>query len=233
MRRSLSRERAPYPTRFAIAHCFLALTMRFLRDPAATLEQANSAIAVCDVHGFALWRAQASLEHGWAIAMQGQVAAGIKEIQSALGPFATVAASGSLAKLADVCLRAKKTEHGIRAVEEALGLVRDHCERTFEAEIYRLKGELLIQRVNSRATKSKTLEPDLKEAEQCFATAIERARNSGSKSFELRAAMSLYRSAREEHKRNKARRILAEVYDWFTEGSSTPDLADARHLLNR
>src|SRR5262249_49187617 len=154
-----------------------------------------------------------SLEHGWAIAMQGHVAAGIKEIQSALGPFATVAASGSLAKLADVCLRAKKTERGMRAVDEALGLARDHCERAFEAEIYRLKGELLVKGVNSKGIKSKPGERALKEVEQCFATAIARAGDSGSKSFELRAAMSLYRSSNQEDKQNNARRILAEVYD--------------------
>jgi hypothetical protein len=71
----------------------------------------------------------------------------------------------------------------------------------------------------------------LKDAEQCFATAIARARDSGSKSFELRAAMSMYRLLSRKDKRNEARRILAEVYDWFTEGFNTPDLVDARSLL--
>jgi DNA-binding winged helix-turn-helix (wHTH) protein/tetratricopeptide (TPR) repeat protein len=219
------------PYSMAIAHCFLALLMRFLRDPAATLEQANSAIAICKEHEFALWHAQASLERGWAIAMQGRVAAGIKEIQAALAPFATVGASGSIAKLADVCLHAKKTQQGMQAVDRALRLVRDHSERTWEAELYRLKGELLVQWARAKATKSKDLERDLTEAEQCFAAAIARARDSGSKSFELRAAMSLYRLSSQKDKRNAARRTLAEVYDWFTEGFSTPDLTDARHLL--
>jgi DNA-binding winged helix-turn-helix (wHTH) protein/tetratricopeptide (TPR) repeat protein len=218
------------PYSMAIAHCFLALLMRFLRDVAATLEQANSAIAICEGNGFALWRAQASLGRGWAVAMQGRVAAGIKEIHAALAPFATVGASGSIAKLADVCLHAKKTQQGMQAVDEALRLVRDHSERTWEAELYRLRGELLVQQANAKGA-GKRSERDVKEAEECFATAIARARDSASKSFELRAAMSLYRLSRQKDKHKEARRILAEVYDWFTEGLSTPDLTDARHLL--
>jgi DNA-binding winged helix-turn-helix (wHTH) protein/tetratricopeptide (TPR) repeat protein len=220
------------PYSMAIAHCFLALLMRYLRDAAATLDQADSAIAICDAHGFALWRAQASLERGWAVAMQGRVAVGIKEIQAALAPFATVGATGSIGKLVDVCLHAKKTQEGVRAVDEALRLVRDNGERTWEAELYRLKGELLVQRASAKATKSKRQERDITEAELCFATAIARARESGSKSFELRAAMSLYRLSSRKDKRNEARRILAEVYDWFTEGFSTRDLTDARQLLH-
>jgi DNA-binding winged helix-turn-helix (wHTH) protein/tetratricopeptide (TPR) repeat protein len=222
---------APYS--MAIAHCFLALVMRFLRDPVATLEQAQSATAICDAHGFALWRAQASLERGWAIAMQGHTAAGIKEIRAALAPFATVGESGSIAKLADVCLNARKTLEGLKSIDEGLRLVHDHAERTWEPELYRLKGELLAQRANSKTTKGRHQEPDIKEAEQCFATALARARDSGSKSFELRAAMSQYRLSNQKDKRNQARRILAEVYDWYTEGFNTPDLVDARSLLNR
>jgi DNA-binding winged helix-turn-helix (wHTH) protein len=221
------------PYSIAIACCFLALLMRFLRDPAATLEQAESAIAISDAHEFALWRAQASLERGWALAMQGRVAAGIKEIRAALAPFATVGASGSIAKLADVYLYAKKTEYGIRAVDQALRLVHDHGERAWETELYRLKGELLLQRANAKTPKDKRTERDLKEAEQSFATALARARDSGSKSFELRAAMSLYRASRQNDERNEARNILAEVYDWFTEGFTSPDLIDARKLLGR
>jgi len=222
--------RAPYS--MAIAHCFLALVMRFLRDPVATLEQAQSAIAICDAHGFALWRAQASLERGWAIAMQGHTAAGIKEIRAALAPFATVGESGSIAKLADVCLNARRTPEGLKSVDAALRLVHDHGERTWEPELYRLKGELLAQRANSKATKGKQQERDIKEAEQCFATALARARESGSKSFELRAAMSQYRLSNQKDKRNQARRILAELYDSYTEGFNTPDLVDARSLLH-
>jgi predicted ATPase len=159
------------------------------------------------------------------------VAAGIKEIQAALAPFAMVGASGSIAKLTDVCLHAKKIQEGLKTVDEALRLVRDHGERTWEAELYRLKGELLVQRANARATKSKHWKRDMTEAVQCFATVIVQARDSGSKSFEIRAAMSLYRMSTQKDKRNEAWRILAAVHDWFTESFTTRELADARYLL--
>ena len=90
-----------------------------------------------------------------------------------------------------------------------------------------------MQRANSKATKGKHRERDIKEAEQCFATALARARESGSKSFELRAAMGQYRLSNQKDKRSQGRRVLAEVYDWYTEGCNTPDLVDARSLLHR
>jgi predicted ATPase len=85
----------------------------------------------------------------------------------------------------------------------------------------------------AKATKGKHPERDFNEGEQCFTTAIERARESGSKSFELRAAMSLYRLSRVKDKRNQARRVLAEIFDWFTEGFNTQDLTEAGRLLGK
>ena len=131
------------PYSMAIAHCFLALLIRFLRDIAGTFEQADSSSAylrrarVCSV-------ARAGFAGTWLGASNaGSVAAGIKEIQSALASAATVGATGSITKLADVCLHAKRTEQGLKAINEALRLVSDHGESTWDAELYRLNGELL------------------------------------------------------------------------------------------
>jgi DNA-binding winged helix-turn-helix (wHTH) protein/tetratricopeptide (TPR) repeat protein len=217
---------APYS--IAVAHCFFAMLMRFLRDYAATAEEAESARTVCDAHGFAHWRAQASLERGWAMTMQGRAAAGIKEIHSALGS-SSLGLGGSVSKLADACLFAGKTAEGLRAVDEALTFVGEHKEGTWEPELHRLKGELLLQR---HAGKRRQHQSDIEQAERCFRTAIDRARDSSAKSFELRAAMSMYKLLSKQGKRADGRRLLADAYRRFSEGFNTPDLIDARRLLD-
>jgi predicted ATPase len=95
-------------------------------------------------------------------------------------------------------------------------------EPFYEAEMYRLKGDALVMAgVDSPS-----------EAESCFQRAIEIARKQQAKSFELRAAMSLARLWRQQGKREEGRGLLKEIYDWFTEGFDTPDLKDARALLD-
>jgi len=225
-------KRIGMPYSIAIAHCFLAMVMRFLRDVAATIEHADAAVAICDEHGFAVWRTQASLERGWAIAMQGRAAAGIQEIHAALAPgSAGIGASGSFAKLADACLHAKRTAEGIHAVQQGLEFARVHSEGAWEPELHRLKGELLLQRAE-HSGKTRRTAHDVEQAELCFSTAIERARETQAKSFELRAAMSLSRLRIKQRRPNEARAVLAQVLDWFTEGLTSPDLVDARDLLN-
>jgi predicted ATPase len=111
-------------------------------------------------------------------------------------------------------------------VAEALALVDQTGERVFEAELYRLKGELL-QQDEGRRTKDERE----KEAETCFQRALEIARGQSAKLLELRAAVSLGRLWREQGKQEEARALLAEVYGWFTEGFDTADLQEAKALL--
>ncbi len=214
------------PHSIVIAHRFRAMLTRFLRDTDTTLEEADSAIAVCDKYEFAPWRQRASLERGWAITMRGNAAAGIREIENALA-HQFLDAGGSIATFVDACVHARKTRQGLRAVGEALEFVRDHKEGAWEPELHRLKGELLLQRAEGK----KNSISDVEAAEGCFSTAIERAHQNSAKSFELRAAMSLSRLWRKHGKRNEARHVVSDVYDWFTEGFSTADLTDAKRLL--
>ena len=95
-------------------------------------------------------------------------------------------------------------------------------ERYYEAEVHRLKGELLLQLSSDNRT----------EAETCFQQAISIAQNQQAKSLELRAVMSLSRLWQQQGKRQEAHDLLAPVYNWFTEGFDTADLQDARALLN-
>jgi predicted ATPase len=107
-----------------------------------------------------------------------------------------------------------------QSLEAALALVRKNAERYFEAEIYRLRGELLLHVVGQPG-----------ETEACFQQALAVARQQQAKSWELRAAMSLARLWQQQGKRNAAHSLLAPIYGWFTEGFDTADLQEARALL--
>ena len=105
---------------------------------------------------------------------------------------------------------------------EALPLVDTTGERWYEAGLYRLKGELLLQQHSDNDT----------EAGNCFQKALDIARNQQAKSFELRAATSLARLWQRQGKRQEAHDLLASVYNWFTEGFDTADLQEAKALLD-
>ncbi|HJY84995.1 MAG TPA: hypothetical protein VKK81_28425, partial [Candidatus Binatia bacterium] len=120
---------------------------------------------------------------------------------------------------------------------EALVVVDKTGERYYEAELYRLKGELTLQQFQVSGPKfqidnpqSAFRNPQL-EAEACFQKAIETARRQQAKSLELRATVSLARLWQQQGKKKEARRMLAEIYSWFTEGSDTKDLQEAKALL--
>ena len=115
----------------------------------------------------------------------------------------------------------REPEAGLTALAEALTVLDKTGERWYESEIYRLKGELLLQQHAANQA----------EAENCFQQALEIARNQQAKSFELRAATSLARLWQQQGKRQEAHDLLAPVYHWFTEGFDTADLQDAKALL--
>jgi adenylate cyclase len=118
----------------------------------------------------------------------------------------------------------------LATLEEALSLVEQTGERYYEAELHRQRGELLLL----RAAKSQSVQSsqDQYDAETCFLHALDVARQQQAKSLELRAAMSLARLWQRQGKRTQARVLLAEVYDWFTEGFDTADLQEAKGLLD-
>jgi predicted ATPase len=135
-----------------------------------------------------------------------------------------LAMPSNLAILAEVYGTGGRAEEGLRAVAEGLAISHRTGERRFEAELYRLKGELLLQ----QAVWQGSLHP---EAETCFRQAIDTARRQHAMSWELRAAMSLSRLWQTQGKRVEARRLLEETYSWFTEGFETLDLREAKALL--
>ena len=166
---------------------------------------------------------------GWALAQQGQEEEGIAQIRQGLAASratgARVGWSYWLALLAEVYGKAGQVEEGLPLLAEALPVVDKTGERFYEAELYRLKGELTLQ------SSAQSPESKVKAAEGCFQKAIEVARQQQAKSLELRAVMSLSRLWQRQGKKDEAHRVLAEIYGWFTEGFDTKDLQEAKMLL--
>ena len=122
----------------------------------------------------------------------------------------------------DACLRAGRIEHGLKAIGDALDLVRRSGECFWEAEINRLRGELLLRQSDSNAAGARS----------CFERAIQLAPKQDAKSLELRATASLARLLAKQGNGAAARAMLADIYNWFTEGFDTADLKDAKALLD-
>ena len=169
------------------------------------------------------WLATATWFWGGTLVMQGRLEDGIAELQLGLehrhSGHERCYQTGCLCSLARAQVRSSHPEEGLNTVSEALAEVEKSDERYCEAEIYRLQGELHL---------SQGEEP---EAEASLRRAIEVARRQEAKSWQLRATTSLARLWRDQGKREEARAALIEVYDWFTEGFDTPDLVEARTLL--
>ena len=129
-----------------------------------------------------------------------------------------------------------QTAEGLEALAEALATLARSGVRWWEAELYRLRGELLLQSgvVESGvfSPQSALHTPQSSEAEACFQQALTVARRQQAKSLELRAALSLARLWQQHGKRAAAHALLAEVYGWFSEGFDTADLQEARAVLN-
>ena len=119
--------------------------------------------------------------------------------------------------------KAKQAEEGLTVLAEALAQVHKTGEHFYEAELYRLQGELLLMQAL----------PDEQQVETCFRQALDIARYQQAKSLELRAAMSLSRLWQHQGKTEPARQLLTAVYEWFTEGFDTADLQEAKALLEQ
>jgi len=189
-------------------------------------ERATTAITVATAHQIALVLAAGPIMRGWALAMQGQGAEGLTQLRQGLDAYRATGAEFQrphfLSLLAEVHRSLEQPEAGLTALSEALALVETTGERYYEAELHRLKGELLLQQAA----------PEVPHAETCFQQALDIARRQQAKSLELRAAMSLSRLWQQQGKRDEARALLAPIYGWFTEGFDTADLQEAKTLLH-
>ena len=162
---------------------------------------------------------------GWSLVVQGREKEGIAQLRQYLATVLQqniqLLRPSVLGLLAEAYGRAGQAEDGLTVLDEALGLVHRTGERHGEADLYRLKGELLLALPVAHQA----------EAEACFRQAIAIARGQSAKSWELRAVLSLSRLCQQQGKTEEARPMLAEIYGWFTEGLDTADLQEAKALL--
>jgi predicted ATPase len=217
---------------FRLANVFYWATQlhQYRRDSSRTRELAEATLALSTEQGFAQQIGQGRFLRGWALAMQGQAAAGLAQMREGFAAWeateAEVLRPYYLALLAEVSAYAGETQAGLDLLDAALVAVDKSEERSWEAEVYRLKGELLLQQAGGTGNTLAVTEA----AVTCFHQAMTIARRQEAKALELRAAMSLARCCRQEQ-RAQARALLAEVYNWFTEGFDTVDMQEARALL--
>jgi DNA-binding winged helix-turn-helix (wHTH) protein/predicted ATPase len=220
---------------FTLAQVFYCATTFALvrREVQVARERADALITLATAQGFPFQLASGRLCRGLVLIEQGQQEEGMRQIQQGLAAHrATGAAAGqpyALAFLARAYGQDGQSNKGRQVLDEALTLVHRTGERCYEAELYRLKGELLLQ--EGKSPKAQSLGQRLAEAEQSFRQALAVARSQQAKTLELRAAMSLGRLWQQQGRCSEARRLLAEVYGWFTEGFDTADLQEAKALL--
>jgi class 3 adenylate cyclase/predicted ATPase len=216
-----------HPFSVAQVMLFFAQLGQLRREPQAALEHADAALALCAEQGLDAYGNWSLLPRGWALAQLGRISDGIADIRKALeGRLATgtrAVLPRFLASLGEAYGMAGQVEDGLEAMEQAIQTVRDNDERLYEAEVHRLKGELLLKRAV----------PDEPGAEACFRQAVDVARRQQAKSWELRAAVSLSRLLQQKGDVDGARSALAPVYGSFTEGFDTADLQEAQALLEQ
>ena len=197
---------------------------QFCGDVSAADEDAGSLVALAEEQGFAMWGAHGTVIQGWAMVERGETEAGMSRIRDGISRAQDTGAQflqpHSLTLLAEALARRRQWEDALAVLDEALESGISTNGRWWEAEVYRLKGDILS---SMQATAR---------AEIAYMGALDVARAQRSKSLELRVATSLARFWQSQGKDDEARDLLAPVYDWFTEGHDTRDLTNAKALLH-
>jgi predicted ATPase len=215
-----------HPFSIAYALGVGALVCQFCRKPSETFEYAEAARNLGSEQGMLYWSAVGGIVGPWALIERGETLGAITRTRRALADYT---ATGSvlmrpywLALLAEALAKEGDVEEGINVLAKAEAILETSGERLCEAELHRLMGELLLSVSPSNFT----------QGEACFQRALDTARRQRAKSFELRAALSLSRLWKVQGKDQEAYRLLGKVYGSFTEGFDTPDLIDAKTLLD-
>jgi DNA-binding winged helix-turn-helix (wHTH) protein/predicted ATPase len=198
------------------------------RDPTQTLHWATAAAALAEENGYLYASSFSRALKGWALSMIGQPADGLVLMQEGIALLNHIGANMDrpylLALLSEISAAKGQFPEALTLVAEALNQVRGSRTYFYEAELYRLRGTLVLQ-IGGRAGED--------EAEANFRQALAIAKRQKARALELRAAVSLCRLLHTRGMPQDGLRILASVYSWFTEGSATADLTEARELLSR
>ncbi len=224
-------EELSHPLTLAEALGYAAWLHEFRREREAVQERAEALLALASKYGFPYWFTQGTILRGWALADEGQTAEkGVAQMCQGLLAYKTtgaeVARSHYLVLLAKIYGKVKKAEEGLTVLSE-VAWSHKNGGWYYEAELHRLRGELLL---NAEPGMQKA-EFVHRSAEESFSEAIEISRRQQAKSLELRAAMSMSRLWQRQGRTGEARKLLGDIYGWFTEGFDTADLKEAKALL--
>ncbi|MGE0825561.1 MAG: hypothetical protein AB7G75_12055 [Candidatus Binatia bacterium] len=231
----------PFSLAFALG---MAVDLHRLRgEQRETKAYAEAEMSLCREHRFAIHEAIGTLYQNWVFAEQEPDYKGLALILQGL---TNVRETGIAWRYGDLLVaeaygKTGQVEEGLAVLAGTLESVNNDGEHFYEAELYRLKGELTLQHNREQGTGNggqqketdpRSLMPDAQgEAQACFLKAIAIAQKQQAKSWELRAATSLARLWQAQGKTTEARDLLAPVYEWFTEGFDTKDLQEAQALL--
>jgi predicted ATPase len=208
-----------------LAMAFDAELQQVLGDGRRVLEQTDAGVTYATEIGAVSQLARLAPLRGWALVKTGHVEEGGSMLRMAIAG-AEEAGVGVVVQaycaLAEACQASSNAYEGLEVLRHAQDVMERSGERHWAADLYRLKGELMLQ-----STPMATAE-----AEAAFHQAIEIARSQSAKLYELRATVSLARLLLDTNRRDEARTLLAEIYNWFTEGFDTADLKDAKALLD-
>jgi predicted ATPase len=201
-----------------------ALLLSIVGDDIGLEQRADGLVAVATDQGFPFYRATGAIFRGWVKVKSADLTEGLSLLRAGSSAYCATGATAwmplYIALLAGACEIVGQIEEGVARLDQALQLVERMGERWFAAELNRQKGRLLLRQGHAEA------------AEKLYRKALSIAREQEAKLWELRAATSLTKLWRDQGRRAAARDLLAPVYGWFTEGFATPDLKEAKGLLN-
>jgi predicted ATPase len=209
-----------------LAHAlWFVCTYHVLRaDVAAALTTSTELLALCEEHQLALPKAAGMLFRGWALVRDGEIEKGLELVRRGVTAWEQSGAGAFLQQgrflLAETCSVSGRREEALELLTTALTHGTQTGARWCEARVHHLRAQLF------------SASSEWPQAEECLRRALEVARQQNARSFELRSAISLARLWRDRGQRREARDLLAPVYGWFTDGFDTPDLREAKALLD-
>jgi len=214
----------PHPPTLAMSLGMDALLLSIIGDDKGLEQRVDGLVAVAIDQGFPLYRATGAIFRGWVTAKNADVAEGLSLLRAGSSAYCATGATAwmplYLALLAGVCEIAGQFAEGAARLDQASQLVERTGERWFAAELDRQRGRLLLRQGHPET------------AEKLYRKALGIAREQEARLWELRAAASLARLWCDQGRNAAARDLLAPIYSWFTEGFATPDLKEAKALLD-